>query len=108
MKKRGIQKKILITNIMAIVIMTVLMFVAFTVYYVFEHHRQFNETTTHKTETAGAVINQITNIADNTGIQLGNNPYIKEMLTKLYFDDNPSNFFLDEHVEENTIIQYLL
>ncbi|HCA30084.1 MAG TPA: hypothetical protein DEP23_11205 [Ruminococcaceae bacterium] len=108
MKKRGIQKKILITNIMAIVIMTVLMFVAFTVYYVFEHHRQFNETTTHKTETAGAVINQITNIADNTGIQLGNNPYIKEMLTELYFDDNPSNFFLDEHVEENTIIQYLL
>ena len=107
MKKYKFQNKILITNSIVLVGVVTFCFLLFAFYYISENNRQFRDNTDRTADSVGSILENSFFFADNTAVQAGNNPYIKDVLNKLYFNTDQSNYFSNEHTEANAILQYL-
>ena len=107
MKKYKFQNKILVTNMVVLLCVVTFCFLLFAFYYIGENNRQFRENTGRTADSVGNILENSFFFADNTAIQTGNNPNIKDDLNKLYYDTDKSNYFSHEHTEANAILQYL-
>lgn len=108
MRKYKFLTKLVYINIVALICITTILFSLFAVYYVTENNKQFRKSTELNADAVANTITQNLFFADNTAVQLGNNPYIKDVLAKLYFDESKGNYFDLEPVEEKTIVNYLM
>lgn len=107
-KKYKFQSKILYVNIIALVVITVLLFSCFLAYYMQENNKRFKEISEQWAESAGIMLEQNLFFADNTAIQMGNTPYIIETMGMVSLIEDESNFFEPEFIRRNLIVQYLM
>ena len=91
MKKYKFQNKILITNSIVLVGVVTFCFLLFAFYYISENNRQFRDNTDRTADSVGSILENSFFFADNTAVQAGNNPYIKDVLNKLYYNTDQTN-----------------
>ena len=108
MRKYKFQTKILFTNIAALVCVVIFCLLMFLFYYTNENQKQFEKSTEGIADSAASILEDRFFFADNTAIQLINNPYIKDVLNKLYFEEDKGNYFDHEYTEASEISQYLM
>lgn len=108
MRKYRFQNRLVLVSITALIGITSLLFTFFAAYYISENNKQFVKSTNQNCEAAANILEHYMFVADNAAIQLTNNPYVKEMFAALYFNDGDGNYFEQEHIEANQIVQYLM
>lgn len=105
-KTKKFQSRILYVNIIALLVITLLLFGIFAVYYIHENKERLEEITEQWAESAGNTLEQNLFFVDNK--QMGNTPYIRNIMDKLYYMEEEGKYFDREWIEKKEIVQYLM
>lgn len=107
-RKYKLQSKILYVNIIALIVITLLLFGTFAIYYIHENNKRFEEITNQWAKSAGNTLEQNLFFVDNIAIQVGNTPYIVETMGKLNSMEEDGNYFDREWIEKREIVRYMM